>query len=122
MKKGFELKALLGIALTFVIVAIILSFGSTITNEIQEDITETGSVSRVNVTGSDTSLISTETEEFEAGRRDCSINGMIVTNATTVAIPYDSANYSISACILTWIGDSDNNATLLNYSYLDLKA
>jgi len=35
-KKGYDLRALLGIAISFVVVAIVLSFGSTIVSEVQD--------------------------------------------------------------------------------------
>jgi len=117
-KKGYDLKALIGIGISFVVVAIVLSFGSTITDEIQDEVTETGTTARVNVTGADTSMKSDDTETFdEQARRDCSLSNMIVTNTTTVDIPFASGNYSIAACVLTWIGDAINNESSLNYSY-----
>ena len=36
-KKGFELSSLAGIGITFVVVAIVLSFGSTILGELRDD-------------------------------------------------------------------------------------
>jgi len=36
-KKGYDLRALAGLGITFVVVAIVLSFGSTIVQDIQDD-------------------------------------------------------------------------------------
>lgn len=118
-KKGFELKALIGIGLTFVIVAIILSFGSTITHEVQEDQQETGSLAINNRTIA--GALTTGTQILLENRPDCSIanSTIFAYNATTGMgdhIVYDIYNWTKVECTINWQGEAIY-AEGLNWTY-----
>jgi len=101
LKKGYDVKALIGLALTFVIITIVLSFGSTITDDLQDSIKEGVSATTVNRT-----FLQAFTRNVSYAldtRPDCSLSNVYAENATDPGILYvNNVDYNLSACDITW--------------------
>ena len=104
-KKGFELNALMGIGITFVVVAMILSFGSTITKEVQEDQLELGSLTVDNKTIA--SALTTGIHVLLEDRPSCSISNSSISAINVTGsnlLVYDIYNWTKQDCTIVWQG------------------
>jgi len=116
-KEGYDIKTLAGIGVTFVVIAIILSFGSTILSDLKDDQLTSNNAETKVVVNSTKTIANATTYTFETFR-DCSLSGVIATNATTFRL-WDAGNYTVSGCKVTWIGENGdlNTNHNINWSY-----
>ncbi len=112
-KQGFELREVAGLALVFLVIAIVISFGSTITDELQEEVTETGSATTVNSTQTG-AFVNGTTVTLETYPYECSISMTNVYNGTGTEVLFASTDYSVSGCNFVWLADDE---AALNLSY-----
>lgn len=124
-KKGFEVKALIGLGILFVVIAITLSFGSTILKDVQDDqvVDATQTIYNETVTTLSAAANDTLAGRDRSGFKSCSFTH--ASNLTVASPIYTAGNFTFNtaACSIGWITPNEDtngfdNATSMNVTYV----
>lgn len=109
-KEGFDIKTLAGLGIAFVIIAIILSFGSTILSETKDAVRDKSTADTEITINASQAVTQNAVYTLEKFENYCSISNFVAVNNTFKVM--SASNYSISGCSLTWLGSTEAKVNL----------